>query len=284
VDDPPEAEEARMDELEIGLCWGTLQRASLLELIEAAGRHGFPTLSVQPEAVISGVEALGEAGLRKRLRDAGVRVRVLDAIWDALPGQGPADGSAPRSNEEAAYRAGEAVEAPMLNMTHYRGRPTPRGALVEAIGGVCRRAAARGFDIVLEFIPDTGLPSLTETFAIIRDAGEKNCAINLDPWHLTRSAGTVEQVRALPQGAIGAYQLCDRTPPAPGTVYVPMSGRDLPGEGQAPLCDLTRAIVANNPRITAELEVFSEELKAMTVDAAAARAAAAVKAWRTSCG
>jgi sugar phosphate isomerase/epimerase len=273
-----------MDTLEIGLCWGTLQRASLAELIEVAGRHGFPTLSVQPDAVTGALGELGEAGLRRRLKDAGVRIRVLDAIWDALPGQGPTDGSAPRSNEEACYRAAEALEVPLINMTHYRGRPTPREALVEAVGAVCRRAGARGFDIVLEFIPDTGLPSLTETFAIIQDAGEKNCAINLDPWHLTRSGGTVEQVRALPPGAIGAYQLCDRTPPAPGAVYVPMSGRDLPGEGQAPLCDLTRAILANNPKITAELEVFSEELKAMTVDAAAARTAAAVKAWRGMCG
>jgi sugar phosphate isomerase/epimerase len=271
-----------MDDLEIGLCWGTLQQANLVEMIEAAGRHGFTTLSVQPEALAATIDELGAAALRKRLQDAGVRVRILDAIWGALPGQGRPDASS-GSNENLCYRAAEAVEAPILNVTHYRGRPTPREQLIEAIGGVCRRAGGRGFQVVLEFIPDTGLPSLNEASEIVRAVGEANCAINLDPWHLARSGGTLDDVLRLPPGAIGAFQLCDRTPPAPDAVYVPMTGRDLPGEGELPLCALTRAVAANNPKVTAELEVFSAELRELSIDAAAARAATAVKTWRARC-
>lgn len=272
-----------MDDLEIGLCWGTLQQASLFELIEAAGRHGFTTLSVQPDALTAAIEALGAAGLRKRLKDAGVRVRVLDAMWGALPGQVRPDGSS-GSNEEDCYRVAETVEAPMVNVTHYRGRPTPRDQIIDALGGLCRRAGERGVQIVLEFIPDTGLPSLNETQAIVRAVGAANLSINLDPWHLARSGGTVEDILALPPGAVGAFQLCDRIPPAPDAVYVPMTGRDLPGEGQLPLCDIARAAVANDPKVTAELEVFSAELRELPVEAAAARAAAAVQAWRKRCG
>lgn len=271
-----------MDDLEIGLCWGTLQQASLIELIEAAGRHGFSTLSIQPEALATAIDELGAAGLRRRLKDAGVRVRVLDAMWGALPGQGRADGSS-GDNEDLCHRAAEAVEAPILNVTHYRGRPTPRAQIIDALGGVCRRAGARGFQVALEFIPDTGLPSLNETWEIVRAVGEANLSINLDPWHLARSGGTLDDVLRLPPGAIGAFQLCDRTPPAPGAVYVPMTGRDLPGEGELPLCELARAVRANNPKVTAELEVFSEELRDLPIDAAAARAATAVRAWRAQC-
>jgi sugar phosphate isomerase/epimerase len=267
-----------MERLEIGLCWGTLQRAGLLELIERAGRHGFPTLSVRPDDVLAALDAgLDATALRRCLRDAGVRVRVIDAISGALPGQPPP------SNEETCYRMAEAAEAPIVNLTHYGGGPVARPEIVDAIGNVCRRARSRGFQIVLEFIPETGLPNLRETLDVVRAAGESNCALLLDTWHLARSGGTLEDVRRLPPGTIGAVQLSDRTPPPPGAPYVPMSGRDLPGEGQLPLCELVRAALANNRRVTAEVEVFSDELRSMSVEAAAARVAAAVKTWRTSC-
>lgn len=271
-----------MTQLEIGICWGTLQQASVLEMIEAAGRHGFPTITLMPEQVIatmaSGVSA---AQLRARLRDAGTRVRVIDAMANALPGQGEPGA---RSNEEDCYRAAEALDAPMINVTHYGGRPTPRQAIVDTLGEICARADARGVDIVVEFLPDTGFPDLPQTATMIREAHARKCAIVLDPWHLARTGGGVEDVKALSPGLIGAMQLCDRTPPLPGAVYVPMSGRDLPGEGQLPLCELVRAALANNPGITVELEVFSQELKNLSIDAAAARTARAVKAWRDTCG
>ena len=274
-----------MHDMEIGLCWGTLQRAGLTQLIEAAGRHGFPTLSIRPDQVVACLEAgLSAADLRRRLRDAGVRVRVIDAM-SGLPGQPPAAGapagSPAASNEDLCHQAAEAVEAPIINVTHYQGVPTPKAALVDAIGEVCARARRRGFEIVLEFIPDTGLSSLNLALEVLQAVAAPNLAILLDPWHWSRSGGTLDDLRRLPPGALGGFQLCDRTVPPAGTPYVPMSGRDLPGEGELPLYALTRIALANNPRLTAEIEVFSEELRGLAIDAAAARVAAAVQAWRT---
>ena len=39
---------APVETAQIGLCWGTLYRASLTNLIEAAARHDFPTITVSP--------------------------------------------------------------------------------------------------------------------------------------------------------------------------------------------------------------------------------------------
>lgn len=274
-----------IQDLEIGLCWGTLQRARLVELIETAGRHGFPTLSIRPDQVAACLEAgLSAADLRKHLRDAGVRVRVIDAM-SGLPGQplaeGAPTGSPPASNEDLCYQVAEAVEAPIINVTHYQGVPTPQAQLVDAIGDVCARARRRGFEIVVEFIPDTGLSSLNLAFEVLQAVAAPNLAILLDPWHWSRSGGTLDDLRRLPPGALGAFQLCDRTAPPPGTPYVPMSGRDLPGEGELPLHELTRIALANNPRLTAEIEVFSEALRGLPIDDAAGRVATAVQAWRT---
>ena len=59
-----------------------------------------------------------------------------------------------------------------------------------------------------------------------------------------------------------------------------MSGRDLPGEGELPLHAIARAALANNPALTAEIEVFNDELRELALDAAVARVARAIAAWR----
>ena len=273
--------------LEIGLCWGTLQNANLPELIEAAGRHGFPTLSVRPDSVLGLIESgLSEAALRKRLADAGVRVRVVDALLAGLPGMAErqaleiSGGRLNPADETACFRAAEAVGAPIVNIALFGGGPASADELAEAIGAVSARAARRGLSIVLEFIPGTAIADLHAARDIAAACGAPNCGILLDSWHLARSGGTVDDIRALAPGAIGAFQLSDRIPPPPGAPYVPMTGRDLPGEGELPLYDLTRAAMANNPSLTAEIEVFSAELRDLPIDAAAARAAQAVRRWR----
>lgn len=277
-----------MADIEIGLCWGTLMQAGLVETIELAGRFGFPTLSVTPHVYRQSLEA-GETpqSLRRRMADAGVRVRVIDAITTGLPGL-PSEPtklgglSIPRDDVGACLSIADALEAPIVNLTHYGGEPPAFDALAEGVGSISRRAAASGVTIVMEFVPGSGFPDLSTAMAIREACGEPNCGILLDTWHLARTGGIVGDIEALPSGAIGAFQLCDRTEPAPGTPYVPLTGRDLPGEGELPLWPIVDAALANNPGLTFELEVFSEELQQLPADAACARVAAAVEAWRGS--
>jgi sugar phosphate isomerase/epimerase len=277
-----------IDSLEIGLCWGTLQNASLLELIEAAGRHGFPTLSVRTDTVLTTIgEGTSEAALRRRLRDAGVRVQVIDALSAGLPGmQAPAAPPAlpgrgsGGADEETCFRVAEIVGAPVVNIALYGGDPVSLSDVAEAVSGVAARAAQRGLAIVLEFIPGTAMPDLHAAMEIVRACATPNCRVLLDTWHLARSGGSLTDLTALPPGMLGAIQLSDRTPLPPGAPYVPMTGRDLPGEGQLPLLDIVRAALANTPGLTAEIEVFSAELRDLPLDAAAARVAGALSAWR----
>lgn len=274
-------------DLKIGLCWGTLLNASLPELIEAAGRHGFPTLSIRPDTVLACIEGgVSEAGLRRLLADAGVRVQVIDALAGGMPGMEAATAAARAAgrpgpaSEDTCFAVAEIVGSPMVNVSLFGGEPASLDALAEAIGATSRRAAARGLGIVLEFVPGTTIPDIGFARAIAERCGEPNCRILLDPWHLVRSGGTLADVLALPAGMLGAFQLDDWRTPEPGAAYVPMTGRDLPGEGELPLHALTRAALANNPALTAEVEVFSEELRGLSIDAAAARVAKAVATWR----
>ncbi|HEX8055363.1 MAG TPA: hypothetical protein VF481_01775, partial [Novosphingobium sp.] len=72
---------------EIGLCFGTVHQAGLIEMIEVAARHRFPTLQVPPDLYFACRDAgMSPAALRRRLADAGVRVQLIDAITTGIPG------------------------------------------------------------------------------------------------------------------------------------------------------------------------------------------------------
>jgi sugar phosphate isomerase/epimerase len=272
-----------MRHIEVGLCWGTLENASLLELIEAAGAHGFSTLSVTPRMVISTLQhELDAAALRRRLDDAGVRVQVIDAIGGDLPGAtvGGATGWDP-APAAMCFRAAEEVGAPIVNICHFKfaGEPPGLAEMTDAVGAITRDAASRGLRVVLEFVPDSGIPDLSFAMAIVKGVKLPNCGVLVDTWHLARTGGTVDDLRGLPSGAIGAFQLDDRTAPPAGAPYVPRTGRDLPGEGELPLRDIALAVLDNNPTLTAEVEVFSDELRSLSTDEAARRVRASVDAW-----
>jgi sugar phosphate isomerase/epimerase len=271
---------------EIGLAWGTVHQAGLLETIELAARYGFPTLQVPPDIYFDCVDqAVDAKAMRRRLTDAGVRVRVVDGITGGLPGM-PSEPIVfkgrpmRRFDAETCLEVADAIEAPIVNISHFLADPAPREQTVEAIGQACRDAARTGVAIALEFVPNTPIPDLRTAQAIAAACGEPNCLVHLDTWHLARSGGTVDAVRALPPNAIGAVQISDRTKPPPGSAYVPMTGRLLPGEGELPLAEIVAAALANSPDTTIEVEVFSEELANLSADAAAARTAQAVRAWK----
>ena len=82
-------------------------------------------------------------------------------------------------DEETCFRAAEVLGARIVNLNHYRGHLLPLDEMAEAVGKVCRRAGAHGLQIALEFIADTGLPSLPFAQAVAEACGEPNCAIVL---------------------------------------------------------------------------------------------------------
>lgn len=281
---------------QVGFGCATLFAAGVVDFIELAARHGFPTITVRPAAFL---EAIGngetEAGLRRRLRDAGVAVRVIDGLSHALPGKcllredDPALAHLPREvfnppGEDDCLRAAEALEAPLLSVAHFGHEPVPPAQIAERVGEICRRAGARGIALALEFVPGTGLSDLATTDWIARNCGEANCGVLLDPWHWSRTGGTLADVEALAPGALNAMQLCDRIPEPAGTPYTPMAGRLMPGAGELPLYALVEAALANSPGITIEAEVINAELNAMGFDEAAASLAAAIATWQDGFG
>ena len=251
-----------------GLCWGSVQGATLLELAEVASAAGLVPLAVTPaqfaDAVASGLTA---RDIRSRLDDLGVRVSVIDPLIRGLPGIPPAAEVLPamrylfEHDEEDCWRAAEALEAGTINMTHFLGRPVPVEQVRDALAEQAGRNHAHGFASTIEFIPGTMIPDLATAADMI--TGSSHLRIMFDTWHFARSGGRPDDLDRLAPGAIGGGQLNDWAPPEPGAPYVPMSGRLLPGHGTLPLADIMARIEANSPGLDICIEVFNADLAAL---------------------
>jgi sugar phosphate isomerase/epimerase len=280
---------------DIGLGCANIFQATLPEFIELAEKAGFRRMTARPYAFGQALESgWSEAALQSRLADAGMTVTMIDGLSTALPGtplpseldpnvraRMPPDVLYPPS-EEMCFRAATALGASIVNVAHYMGRPLPVDVLADALAGVCQRAAPLGLTICLEFFPDSGVPDLAVAQSIVEACGEANVGVLLDVFHLDRSGGTVDDVRRLPPGALPGIQLSDRRRTPPGTAHVPMSGRELPGDGELPLRDLIEAGLQNSPDATLDLEVLNDELRSLSAGETAARLGAAAAAWRAT--
>ena len=267
----------------IELCWGTIERAGLAELVDLASEAGFDSVTVTPDMF----GRLGDRearSLRRRLDDGAVVVNVIDALMGGLPGSPDSSDVDARFRRSFEYRAAECLDvavhlnAPILNVAHFLGSPVETALLADAIGDVAAGARALDRRVTVEFIPGTGIPDLQTAVDIVVAIAADNVSIMLDTWHHARAGGTVEQLRELPPRMVGGVQVSDRIEPPPGTAYRPMADRLLPGAGELPLADILSAVLANNPDIPVGVEVFSSELRSGPPADAAARAAEAIRA------
>jgi sugar phosphate isomerase/epimerase len=138
-----------------------------------------------------------------------------------------------------------------------------RDALARLVGW----NSVHGFASTIEFIPGTGVADLPSAADVT--CGVPDFTILFDMWHFARSHGGIEDIDALPPGAVGGVQLNDWLPPEPGAPYVPMTGRLIPGDGCLPLADILTRIEANSSGLDVGIEVFNADLERMDHDKAA---------------
>jgi len=269
---------------ELMLCWGTVNASTMLELIDAAAVGGYRSISVSPR-LYDATRAAGVSGdtLRAALDSHDVRVAVIEPLLNGLPGAHTPDSAPPEHRtlyeftEDHCYAMAEAIGAQTISLSHFLGSPVPVSAMIDVIGPIVSRARQRGFEMCIEFIPDTGIDNLATARQIHDAVDDGRLGVMFDAWHFARSGGSLDQLVDLPPGMITIVQLCDRIEPEAGAAYVPMAGRLLPGQGDLPLVEWTRRLLADHPDAVVGVEVFSGELQALPAAEAALLAAVATR-------
>jgi sugar phosphate isomerase/epimerase len=260
-----------MAELEL---WSyTFRRSNLVELAAAAAAASFACVTTTP-ALFARSGGAG-ADLRARVEDAGVRVTFIDGLCTALPGTNlPPDEPTIDECIDMAHATG----ATAINLVHATGVPTPLAALSDAFAVACMRATADDLRLAIEFLPETGIPDFATAAAIVRDAGMANGSVLLDTWHFARGGGDLATLKDDDLALVGGLQLSDRSPEQDAEPYVPRRGRKVPGDGALPLAALVADIQRLHPDLPIGVEVLSEEVDALGLDAGCRRLAASVEA------
>jgi sugar phosphate isomerase/epimerase len=270
--------------LPVSLCWGTVMRASLPDLIGAASAAGFDAVSLTPamyaDAVASGISP---PDIRQRCSDAGVEVSLIDPLMSALPGSPDPEGAGGRFGalfnygEEDCYRMAAALDVRTVNVAHYMGADVPLASLIDALGGLCERAGAHGLRLLLEFMPEGSVPDLATALTIVRATGAVNLAVMFDTWHFFRTGGSLDDLEGVAPGEVGGLQASDALSAQHGVVEAKMNSRLLPGEGAVPIGALIDRLLTGDPEAFLGIEVFSDALDALPMDEAAALARASMR-------
>jgi sugar phosphate isomerase/epimerase len=263
----------------VSLCWGTVMRAGLPELLEVAGSTGFDAVSITPamyaDALSSGMSV---ADIRGGCAEAGVEVSLIDPLMSALPGSpdpqraGGRFGALFSYGEDDCYRIAEALDVGTINVAHYMGEEVPVSSLVDGLGALCERAGAHGLRVLLEFMPEGSVPDLATALAIVRATGAGNVAVMFDTWHFFRTGGTLDDLEGLAPGEVGGLQASDAPAAQHGVIEARVNSRLLPGEGAIPVGAVIDRVLTGDPDAFIGIEVFSDALNHFPMREAAALA------------
>ncbi len=270
-----------------GLWWGSLEGVDLETLAASAARAGFAAVSATP-AMVFAAQARHGGSLRRVLDDTGAHVVMIDPLLRGLPGAcDPATvnrrwRSTFEHDEDDCHRAADAVGAPLVNVAHFLGSPVPRAALVDAIGAITARAAARGRRMAIEAMPEGAIASVHEAAAIVAGVAHPACGLTVDTWHWWRSGGDLDELRALPPGTVLAVQVADAEAAARGSgLHPPSRDRLLPGAGAMPLRDVLAVVRDHHPAAHIGAEVFDRTRIGREPDELAAAVAASLAPFLT---
>lgn len=171
------------------------------------------------------------------LRDAGLLRRTLVAMRDT--GIGPADAE--------MIRIGADLD--LDRFTRFLDRLAEMGARRVLVAGddadrarisgnycrLCQRLDRYGLSADLEFMPWTAVATLADAKQIVRAANHRRAAILVDTLHFDRSGSSLDELAAIPRGAMNHVQVCDGPVPcdpgAAGLIRVAREPRLMPGRG-----------------------------------------------------
>lgn len=177
--------------------------------------------------------------------------------------------------EQLAYQL-SAVTGPLrLNVGELApwDDPPPFDAVVERFADLCDRAAGHDVSVALEFVPWTGISSLSLAVALVSAADRPNGGLLLDSWHYFRTEPGLGGLDLLDPRRVLSVQLAD------GAEQLTRSGpqaathdRLLPGAGDFDLVGFVEALDRSGASCPVTAEIMATDHSARSLPAAASLA------------
>lgn len=224
----------------------TMIDAHPADLVEAAAAGGFDHCGIRLVAPRPGdplVPIVGDAAavlaVERRLRDTGVRLLDIEAIW-----------LAPDTDVQALRPAVETGARLGARFVLVVGFDPDRPRLLANLAALCALAASCGMRVMVEFITYSTVPTAAAALSLIRDSGT-DAGVLIDTLQFFRSGGSPEALSAFDPNLFSYMQLCDAPRQAPSDVEglrrEARGARRLPGEGELPVGALLERLPAGIP-------------------------------------
>jgi sugar phosphate isomerase/epimerase len=176
-------------------------------------------------------------GVRRRVRDAGLRLLDVEVVW-LQPG--PFDPDHLRTLDIGAELGAE-------NLLVVSSDPD-RQATTEKLIRLVNHARGTGVRVALEFAAFTKVRGLNDALAVLAHPDLTDATLLVDPLHFARTGGQPADLANIPAGRFAYAQFCDApaTGPHPddagAIIHEAVDLRLMPGKGELPLADLLRAL------------------------------------------
>ena len=237
--------------------------------LEAAAAGSFDVLTVPYRVYAPWLSGGGSAErLLERASDAGVRLDFLDGMssWCSVPyppGNEFLRQALDFSVDDALRLCDQLALKRIVAIAGFDiDDPLPIDQLVDEFGRFCERADQAGLSVDFEFMGMLGIRQLELAWQIVREAGQSNAAIMFDTWHFARGDNEIDALRKLPRGAIRDLQLVDGgREPVGESLWDDTTRRGFPGEGELPITELTRLLLAEQDIETIGPEAIPQNLE-----------------------
>ncbi|MCB1461989.1 MAG: sugar phosphate isomerase/epimerase and 4-hydroxyphenylpyruvate domain-containing protein [Nitratireductor sp.] len=234
---------------------------NLEEKIEAIAAAGFSGIEIFEQDFIADIRSPRAVG--QRIRDAGLEVMLFQPFRDfeGLP--------RPRRAKafDRAERKFDVMQELGCDLVLVCSSVHP-----EALGGIDRaaadfaelgeRAAARNLRIGYEALAwGRYVNDHRDAWEIVRRADHPNVGLILDSFHTLGRGIDPETIRRIPGDRIFFVQLADAPAIEMDLLYWSRHFRNMPGEGDLPVTDFMRAVMATGYVGPISLEIFNDQFR-----------------------
>jgi len=221
-------------------------------MVEVAALGGWPACGVWFDPQTWSATTTRE--VRRRLLDTGLVALDLEPV---IPAPDHLD-----NGERIIETAAEIGARHVL----FTSRLPELSATVDRFASLCEVAREHGVALVCEFLPIFPLRSLSMAHDVVIRHRSDVAGILGDNLHLSRSGGTIDDIRSIDVERFPYLQIADAPSVAP-VEFAPLldealNGRLLPGEGALPIEGLLAAV----PAVPLSFEVRSRFLREAFVD------------------
>jgi sugar phosphate isomerase/epimerase len=171
---------------------GTLVKASFSERVRAAREAGFDAISLFPQQYLAArrKEKLGVGDMREILAEHDVSLDEVDPLLDWF-------GPRASPSESLMMEMAEGLGARSINVATAFVSDRSQEEICDCFGQVCERVAQYGLRADLEFLPWTGVNTLTSALNILAAVNQPNAGVMFDLWHFFNSGEQLDVLRNL---------------------------------------------------------------------------------------